>query len=108
LTHFVNLARFLGKNEECGLLDVKRQPYVNWMKNLSQKFESRFSDFNDFKLAFQFLRDPFHFDIANSSKEIATLLSLDKRGFEGDLLALHSLEHLKVWQNSSVTSIYSD
>jgi hypothetical protein len=105
LTHFANLARFLDKNEQCGLLDVKWQLYVNWMKNLSQKFESRFSDFNDFKLAFQFLYDPFHFDTANSSKEIATLLSLDKRGFEDDLLALHSLEHLKIWQNSSVTEM---
>jgi hypothetical protein len=73
------------------------------MKNVSQKFELRFSDVNDFKLAFQLLRDPFHFDNANSSKEIATLLSLDKGGFEDDLLALYSLEHLKVWQNSSVT-----
>lgn len=43
------------------------------MKNLSQKFDSSFSDFNDFALAFQFLRDPFHFDTANSNKEIAIL-----------------------------------
>ncbi|MEE6499512.1 hypothetical protein FKM82_003469 [Ascaphus truei] len=94
LTHFANLNRFLEKNEECGLLDVKRQLYVNWIKNLSQKFESRFSDFNDFKLAFKFLRDPFHFDITNSSKEISTLLSLDKRGLEDDLLSFHTISKL--------------
>lgn len=106
LTHFANLARFLENNEECSLLEVKWQLYVSWMKNMSQKFELRFSDFNDFKLAFQFLRDPFYFDITNSSKEIATLLSLDKRRFEDDLLSLHSMEQLKVWQNSSVTEMW--
>ncbi|MEE6466774.1 hypothetical protein FKM82_007046 [Ascaphus truei] len=91
LTHFANLNRFLEKNEECGLLD---------------KFESRFSNFNYIKLAFKFLRDRFHFDITNSSKEISTLLSLDKRRLEDDLLSLHSLEHLKVYLNSSVTDMW--
>ncbi|MEE6461541.1 hypothetical protein FKM82_001319 [Ascaphus truei] len=43
LTHFAEPNRFLEKNEECGLLDVKRQLYVNWIKNMSQKFESPIS-----------------------------------------------------------------
>ncbi|MEE6467468.1 hypothetical protein FKM82_007258 [Ascaphus truei] len=86
LTHFANLNRFLEKNEE----------------NLNHVF----SDFNDFKLAYKFLRDPFHFDITNSSKEISTLLSLDKRGLDDDLLSLHSLEHLKMYLNSSVTDMW--
>ncbi|MEE6463375.1 hypothetical protein FKM82_005887 [Ascaphus truei] len=83
LTHFVNLCRFLEKNEECCLLDMKRQLYINWIKNLSKKFESRFSDFNDFKLAFKFLPQA-----------------------EDDLLSLHSLEHLTMYLNSSVTDMW--
>ncbi|MEE6500898.1 hypothetical protein FKM82_003978 [Ascaphus truei] len=104
MTHLNGLnVKLQGKGKECDLLNVKRQLYVNWIKNLSQKFESRFSDFNDFKLAFKFLRDPFHFDITNSSKEISTLLCLDKRLLEEDLL---SLEHLKMYLNSSVTDMW--
>jgi hypothetical protein len=73
---------------------------------LAMKVWLLFHGQNDFKLAFKFLCDPFHFDITYSNKEIATLLSLDKQGFENDLIALHSMEHLKVRQISLVTEMW--
>lgn len=41
-------------------------------------------------MAFQFLHDPFHFDILNSGKEIATSLNVNKHVFEDDFCELQS------------------
>lgn len=85
-THFDNMEKY----KEDTNFNIQR--YVGWLQKLQEKFEERFIDVEKFRPAFQLMQDPFHFDITNSelSKDIANLLSLDRRDFEADMLLLQS------------------
>ena len=84
-THFVLLQR-ANENEE---IDVSK--YADWIRQLTQKFEQRFRDFNTMEVAFSLLKDPFSFEITRCH-EIPELFPVNRMLLENELLSLQALE----------------
>lgn len=68
--------------------------FVNFINILIEQFESRFSDFQKYNLAFKFLKNPFDFD-SMKVEELSVLFGTKKTHLEFDISLIEQETHLK-------------